>query len=489
MQNEKKKNIFFMMMVSACRRSISSGSRVFANTELHMRHIDAVGFDYDFTLAAYKPALQELIYDSARDYLLSHLKYPTTLRDCKYDPNFAIRGLMFDRKHGTLFKLSARQCISPGGIFRGRRRLGDAEAAQLYGGDPFRLHIPYTHLQKDLVPINDTFALAEACLLADVVQLAVDENIPFDPYWLHTDVRRAVEWVHVSGTMHGTVRAAPERFLDRNVRTKEMLERTRASGKKVFLLTNSGFDFVDAGMKYLLDDDEWLSLFDVAIFESSKPGFFESQKPFRRLNVDNSFAKWGEVRPADIDRGRSLVGGSLQEFMRLTGWVGKRVLYFGDHVFADLQEPARESGWATGAIISEVEEHVAVIESDAYGALLREAVANEAALAQNDSVGRSGSESGGARKPSKFFTDMRALNYRKRGAMFNANFGNLFRSQGDTSSYASFVQRYADVYTSDVNNLLFYPEDCCFRRPEMGNMPHEANAAAGAHGGMSPSLP
>lgn len=461
----------------------SRGRQVFANTELNMGYVDAVGFDYDFTLAAYKPALQELIYSSAVDYLLTTCKYPVTLGARSYDPDFAIRGLMFDRKHGTLIKLSSRQQISPGGIFRGRQRLSDDDAAVLYGGNKYRLHVPYAHLQQHLSPINDTFALAEACLLADVVQLAVDEGIPFDPYWLHTDVRKAIEHVHVSGMMHRAVIATPEEFLDRSPTTTALLRRMREEGgKKLFLLTNSSFDFVDAGMKFLLDapsSKEWLELFDVSIFEASKPGWYRPSppRPFRRLNVDNSYAKWGEVRPNDIVRGRCLVGGSLNELVQLTGWESKSVLYFGDHVFADLQEPARESGWATGAIISEVEQTVEVIASQAYGDLLAESSANEAALLVND-----GATEGGV--PTKFYTEQRRVNYRRRQSCFNENFGNLFRSHGDTSSYAGFVQRYADIYTSSIENLMEYPEDYCFRT-KPGTLPHEAAGLEVDAGGWS----
>ena len=42
-----------------------------------------------------------------------------------------------------------------------------------------------------------------------------------------------------------------------------------------------------------------------------------------------------------------LIGGSLEELARLTGWYGRRVLYVGDHLHADLREPRRIAGWST----------------------------------------------------------------------------------------------------------------------------------------------
>ena len=38
---------------------------------------------------------------------------------------------------------------------------------------------------------------------------------------------------------------------------------------------------------------------------------------------------------------RVLIGGSLGELERLTGWAGRKVLYVGDHLHADLREPRR----------------------------------------------------------------------------------------------------------------------------------------------------
>ena len=50
-----------------------------------------------------------------------------------YDPAFPIRGLVFDRRHGVLLKLSYAHSISPGTAFVGRRQLGEAELHDLYG--------------------------------------------------------------------------------------------------------------------------------------------------------------------------------------------------------------------------------------------------------------------------------------------------------------------------------------------------------------------
>jgi len=51
---------------------------------------------------------------------------------------------------------------------------------------------------------------------------------------------------------------------------------------------------------------------------------------------------------------------------RLTGWPNERVLYFGDHPYADLVDLSMEHGWRTGAIIEELEDEIVVMNSDEF---------------------------------------------------------------------------------------------------------------------------
>jgi hypothetical protein len=62
-----------------------------------------------------------------------------------------------------------------------------------------------------------------------------------------------------------------------------MLQRLKQSGKKVFLLTNSMWEYTTVVMDYLVHeggehkDIEWESLFDVVIVGASKPGFLTNE--------------------------------------------------------------------------------------------------------------------------------------------------------------------------------------------------------------------
>ena len=161
---------------------------VFCNRELRMDEVQVIGFDYDYTIASYKWTLQALIYDQAKKYLLERLRYPAELSLKSYDRDFAIRGLLFDKHRGVLLKLSYAQQISPDTAFRGRRRLSEDELKTLYGE---ALHVDPVYVASHMTVLNDLFSLSEACLLADVLQLAIDADIAFDAASLGEDVRRA----------------------------------------------------------------------------------------------------------------------------------------------------------------------------------------------------------------------------------------------------------------------------------------------------------
>ena len=288
--------------------STKQTDKVFANAEVRLSNIDILGFDYDFTLVSYTHEVQGLVYNTAKQFLIERLNYPEEeLTQQEFDPSFCIRGLVFDRKHGTLLKLSSRQMITPGSVFKGRRRLSMHEVLETYKGT---LHMGQLHIKKYCRPLPDLFSLAEGCLLSDVVQMAEHIKFPYDPYWLHADVRKAISWSHGAGGMHKSIMSDIPKYVHQSPKLRPYLERLQQNQKQTFLLTNSAFDFVNSGMNYIVGED-WMKFFNVAMFEAAKPSFFRSQKKFRSLDASNKFNKWGAVSNEEVVKGRALVGGSV----------------------------------------------------------------------------------------------------------------------------------------------------------------------------------
>lgn len=67
------------------------------------------------------------------------------------------------------------------------------------------------------------------------------------------DVRTAVDYVHLKGDLKRlTVENLPK-FVQRDDRLPTLLQRLRANGAKVFLLTNSDYNYTNKIMKYILE--------------------------------------------------------------------------------------------------------------------------------------------------------------------------------------------------------------------------------------------
>jgi HAD superfamily 5'-nucleotidase-like hydrolase len=113
------------------------------------------------------------------------------------------------------------------------------------------------HIGRDqargLVGLMDFFCFSEACLIADMVQYFVDAKLEFDASNIYNDVNRAIQHVHRSGLVHRGILADPNRYLLKNGQLLRFLRMLKDKGKKLFLLTNSPYNFVDGGMRFLME--------------------------------------------------------------------------------------------------------------------------------------------------------------------------------------------------------------------------------------------
>ena len=83
--------------------------------------------------------LQSLIYNLAKNILITTYGFPTDLEGIHFDPSFAIRGLTVDLKHGVICKLSHANKVGQNFVFSGKHQLTPKEIEHLYG---FSRHIP-----------------------------------------------------------------------------------------------------------------------------------------------------------------------------------------------------------------------------------------------------------------------------------------------------------------------------------------------------------
>ncbi|KAK4757306.1 hypothetical protein SAY87_007433 [Trapa incisa] len=444
---------------------------IYVNRNIRLDHIQVYGFDYDYTLAHYSANLQSLIYDLAKEYMVNEFKYPEVCMKVKYDPEFPIRGLYYDKQRGCLLKLDFFGSIELDGCFYGRRKLSLEEVNELYGT---------RHIGRDqariLVGLMDFFCFSEACLIADMVQFFVDAKLDFDASYIYQDVRNAIQHVHCSGLVHREILMDPYRYIVKNEQMLFFLKMLKKKGKKLFLLTNSPYYFVDGGMRFMLEEymgcgESWRDLFDVVIAKANKPDFYTSEHPFRCYDFEKdilTFKKVDAFFPEKI-----YYHGCLKSFLQITKWNGPEVIYFGDHLFSDLRGPSK-AGWRTAAIIHELENEIRVQNDDAYRFEQAKFHIIQELLGKLHSTVAT-SQSSGA-----FKSLMDELNEERRKVrctmknMFNGSFGATFvTDMGQESAFAYHIHRYADVYTSKPENFLLYPAEAWLHVPnDIKIMPH-----------------
>ncbi|CAG2162305.1 unnamed protein product [Oppiella nova] len=165
---------------------------VFANNELDLSDIEVYGFDYDYTLAVYKESLMYLIYDLGRKVLIDKYKYPKDILKLDYIPDFAIRGLHFDIENGLLMKIDSFHQIQLGSVYRGLTPIDDNEVLNLYNGNYVPQKLIRSKAGGEQLPmkqLNDLFSVPEICLLSNVTEYFIKNNIPYHPEILFNDTQ------------------------------------------------------------------------------------------------------------------------------------------------------------------------------------------------------------------------------------------------------------------------------------------------------------
>uniref|UniRef100_A0A5K4FBN5 5'-nucleotidase domain-containing protein 3 n=2 Tax=Schistosoma mansoni TaxID=6183 RepID=A0A5K4FBN5_SCHMA len=352
---------------------------VFVNNEVKLNKIQVYGFDYDYTLAHYTSDLDEFIFNESRNWLVEQMKmlpcimllnvqryqsfasyrmlftnqfhlkllgdlreknlyyeYPEEILNYDYT-EFARRGLHFDVKRGLLMKVDAFHHIQLDTVYRGFKLLSLDEILRVYRGSHLSSDIlkqKFTPNDTIMIQLMDFFRLPEINLLCSIIDFFDRHGIDYKPVYVYQDVSTAVARVHKSGLLGQTVMSDPERYIAKAPQLSTFLHRLVENNKKLFVISNSSAAYIDKGLKFLVGND-WQELFDVIISRANKPSFFKSPLgQFRRTDISGTFKDWEAVQT--FKRGQIYEGGCLEEMIKLTGWSSASILYFGDHVYADL---------------------------------------------------------------------------------------------------------------------------------------------------------
>lgn len=463
--------------------------RIFVNRNLRMDTVGAIGFDMDYTLARYhRERLERLAHRLTIEKLVKR-GYPEDILKLQYDPSFVIRGLMVDKQLGNILKIDRHAHV--GRVYHGRRELKKEERRALYRRERMAFRPPRFAL------VDTLFSLPETCLYADLVDFfTARENSP-DSWKIFDDVRECIDEAHRDDTLKSVVKADLQEYVERDPLMARTLHKLRSSGKKLFLVTNSAYDYTEKLMSFLLDGElpeyaHWTSYFEWIVVGARKPSFFMGNEPF--IALEDGVATDKPV--TTLERGKIYEAGNLRDFERMSGMVGEQVLYVGDHIYGDILRSKKSSLWRTALVVEELEDEIRYsIEHAEELARLSDLELERRNLDELTSLQRQhlavierkvGAE---AARTSPEFEELRQRRDQAKRQLksviamietletridetFNRTWGFVFREAGESSRFAEQVKDHACIYTSRVSNFLHYSTHQYFRAPR-DLMPHE----------------
>jgi 5'-nucleotidase len=492
-------------------RNVPRERRIYVNRNLRMDRIRAIGFDMDHTLALYNRApFEQLTFEMALENLVKWKKYPEEVLAIKYDPDFVIRGLVVDKRLGNILKMDFHNYIAR--AYHGTQPLSKEEKRRCYRGSKINLR------NERYQSFDSLFSLPEGSMFAAIVDRKAEDHrgalrdIPLSQ--IFGDVRACVDKVHRDGSLKSVIMRDPSLYFMVDEQLAPTLQRFRARGKKLFLVTNSEHDYTEAVMSYLLTQHgkDWKSLFDLVIVSSQKPQFFTEKPPAQPLIIN-----------ATARRRDFVFGGANAAFVEeYLGANGDQVLYFGDHTYGDILRSKKTVGWRTAMIVQELEQAIAINESQVYlSQEMTDLVARRKDVARDreettslvhtmEEIADTGPgrrngippwASPAVRRELEAFQSRSAAEQREtveylrstmRGLDFlmdqtvahirylestidrahNPYWGHLFREGNEISRFGRQLKEFACIYSSRVSNFLNYPVECYFIAPDE-RLPHE----------------
>ncbi|KAH9492943.1 Cytosolic purine 5'-nucleotidase [Bulinus truncatus] len=485
--------------------------RIFVNRGLHLDKIKIYGFDMDYTLAVYKSPVYESMGFNLLKARLVDIGYPAEFLQFEFDPSFPVscrhehcvsgptamvlsdlgdtcvvynhlamlqgRGLWFDKLYGNLLKVDSHGNILV--CIHGFRFLKPHEVSEIYPNKYIQLD------DKRLYVLNTLFNIPETYILACIIHFfetnkdyakaktgVTISNIHMSYKSIFQDVRAAVDWLHSHGDLKRHTMEDMGKYVHKDEKLPVLLDRIRQVGAKTVMITNSGYEYTNTIMAYLLDFPEkygnrhWTTYWDCVVVDAMKPLFFEDGTSLRRVDTETGALSIGHhLGPLKI--GEIYSGGSCEVLSRLLGAKGSDVLYVGDHIFGDILKSKKIRGWRTFLIIPELSTELQVWTEKKQ--LFDSLTKIESAL--SDIYRHLDSSTLERPDTSQISQSLRAVVHEL--DMSYGMLGSLFRSGSRQTFFASQVRRYADIYAASILNLLHYPFCYMFRAPAM-LMPHEA---------------
>lgn len=464
--------------------------RVFCNRTLNLRATQAIGYDMDYTLIHYcEQEWERRAYEHVRESLAQR-GWPVD--ELIFRGDLMERGLVLDIELGNILEANRFGYVKQ--AYHGTQPIDFRDVREVYARTIVDLAEPR------FVFLNTLFSLSEGCIYAQLVDLLDRKALPSPPTLGYSDlyqvVRQSLSQAHAEGQIKAEIARDPDRFVVLDPETPLTLLDQKRAGKKVLLITNSGWHYSRDMMSYafdrfLPDGMTWKDLFDLIIVSARKPDFFSSRSPFFEVVDEEN----GLLQPtvSGLRAGGSYVGGNAHEVESFLGLQGREILYVGDHIFGDVHVTKKLLRWRTALVLRELEQEIAATEAFAerqqqLTALMAEKEKLEFAFCQAR-VAKMRAEAKYGPEPEMSPQQLDAAMGELREKLADLDhkiaplakssaelshplWGPLLRAGNDKSLLTRQLERSADIYTSRVSNLL-YETPFAYIRSRRSPMPHD----------------
>ncbi len=99
------------------------------------------------------------------------------------------------------------------------------------------------------------------------------------------DVRYAIDHVHNHGDLKRLTVENLDYYVVKDERLGTLFDRMHENNTKVFLLTNSGYEYTDHIMGFLLNDETKGRHFDYILVDAKKPLFFAEGTSLKEIDI------------------------------------------------------------------------------------------------------------------------------------------------------------------------------------------------------------
>lgn len=454
---------------------------IFVNRTLNMKQIAAIGFDMDYTLVRYdSEAFEEMTYKELVKKLIELKKYPAEVGKLKFQFNLAIRGLVIDKPLGNILKLSTYSKVKH--AYHGVTEMNFKDQQKIYQG----LVIDLNDSERYAI-VDTTFSISYCVLYMQIVDLK-DKNPELDlPDYrtIELDILEALDTSHRDGSLKGQVKKNVKKYIVHDPEIVSSLERFKKHGKKLWVITNSDFEYSKLLLDYsinpfLKDHNNWSELFNLVVTAAQKPRFFTDKMPLLQIDPLSGLMRnhHGKIEDGIYQ------GGNAQNLQKNAGLSGEQILYLGDHIYGDVLQIKKTCNWRTALVIDELLSEIDALDKSAsITAEINTLMAEKVALEQKlDDLFDKEIEKG--KKPDKtkvqaHFQKIEKVDkrigklIRSHSQFFNPYWGETMRAGVEPSRLAGQIEKYACIYMAKISDFAEYSPRTYYR-PRKKTLPHEA---------------